>query len=227
MAEAAPAPGSVLPPAEPRARRALPACCGDDDEDDDEHEHRHQQRGCTGAHDPAPDPEHPEQRQQQQQLNGLISPDPRPLPGKKAAIAPQGVPGPHGRARTADAPATAATRNGLPAQEQQQLQQQQEEGSEEGAPQVRLLASSLAAGCSLRGPSASASSSCEEAAAQPEPAGHDRTLRYVRYESELQMPDIMRLITKDLSEPYSIYTYRYFIHNWPQLCFLVSRRREG
>lgn len=45
---------------------------------------------------------------------------------------------------------------------------------------------------------------------------------YVSYESELQMPDIMRLIQKDLSEPYSIYTYRYFIHNWPQLCFLVS-----
>lgn len=46
-------------------------------------------------------------------------------------------------------------------------------------------------------------------------------ITYVRYESELQMPDIIRLITKDLSEPYSIYTYRYFIHNWPQLCFLV------
>lgn len=45
---------------------------------------------------------------------------------------------------------------------------------------------------------------------------------YVVYESEKQMPDIMRLITKDLSEPYSIYTYRYFIHNWPKLCFLVS-----
>ena len=49
-------------------------------------------------------------------------------------------------------------------------------------------------------------------------------LRYVVYESEKQMPDIMRLITKDLSEPYSIYTYRYFIHNWPKLCFLVSIR---
>ena len=43
----------------------------------------------------------------------------------------------------------------------------------------------------------------------------------VQYQSELQMPDIMRLIQKDLSEPYSIYTYRYFIHNWPKLCFLV------
>lgn len=45
---------------------------------------------------------------------------------------------------------------------------------------------------------------------------------YISYESEHQMPDIMKLIQKDLSEPYSIYTYRYFIHNWPHLCFLVS-----
>lgn len=44
----------------------------------------------------------------------------------------------------------------------------------------------------------------------------------ISYESELQMPEIMRLIQKDLSEPYSIYTYRYFIHNWPKLCFLAS-----
>ncbi|KAM3920192.1 N-alpha-acetyltransferase 30 isoform 1-T2 [Leptodactylus fuscus] len=54
----------------------------------------------------------------------------------------------------------------------------------------------------------------------------DGSIRYVRYESELQMPDIMRLITKDLSEPYSIYTYRYFIHNWPQLCFLAMVEEE-
>lgn len=46
-------------------------------------------------------------------------------------------------------------------------------------------------------------------------------IEYVVYKSEVQMPDIMRLITKDLSEPYSIYTYRYFIHNWPKLCFLA------
>uniref|UniRef100_A0A0A9W870 N-terminal methionine N(alpha)-acetyltransferase NatC n=1 Tax=Lygus hesperus TaxID=30085 RepID=A0A0A9W870_LYGHE len=46
-------------------------------------------------------------------------------------------------------------------------------------------------------------------------------VQYVSYVSELQMPDIMSLIQKDLSEPYSIYTYRYFIHNWPQLCFLA------
>nr|AEE62100.1 unknown [Dendroctonus ponderosae] len=41
------------------------------------------------------------------------------------------------------------------------------------------------------------------------------------YDSELQMPMIMKIIQKDLSEPYSIYTYRYFIHNCPKLCFLA------
>lgn len=49
----------------------------------------------------------------------------------------------------------------------------------------------------------------------------DNDIEYVSYTSEIQMPDIMKLIQKDLSEPYSIYTYRYFIHNWPKLCFLV------
>lgn len=48
------------------------------------------------------------------------------------------------------------------------------------------------------------------------------SVKYVCYKNERQMKDIMRLIQKDLSEPYSIYTYRYFIHNWPKLCFLVS-----
>lgn len=46
-------------------------------------------------------------------------------------------------------------------------------------------------------------------------------IQFIQYESELQMPMIMKIIQKDLSEPYSIYTYRYFIHNWPKLCFLV------
>jgi len=49
---------------------------------------------------------------------------------------------------------------------------------------------------------------------------------YHIYENELNMPDIMRLIQKDLSEPYSIYTYRYFIHNWPNLCFMARVDNE-
>lgn len=52
----------------------------------------------------------------------------------------------------------------------------------------------------------------------PAPAAH---ITYKEYENELQMPDIMRVIQRELSEPYSIYTYRYFIHNWPKLCFLA------
>lgn len=50
---------------------------------------------------------------------------------------------------------------------------------------------------------------------------NETIIDYLEYENELQMPDIIRLIQKDLSEPYSIYTYRYFIHNWPKLCFLA------
>lgn len=46
-------------------------------------------------------------------------------------------------------------------------------------------------------------------------------ISYKVYESELELPSIMKLIQKDLSEPYSIYTYRYFIHNWPKLCYLA------
>ncbi|XP_010289547.1 PREDICTED: N-alpha-acetyltransferase 30, partial [Phaethon lepturus] len=87
-----------------------------------------------------------------------------------------------------------------------------DEGGEEES--LLLLSRSLAAACSLKGSGTDS---------QPE---EDLTIRYVRYESELQMPDIMRLITKDLSEPYSIYTYRYFIHNWPQLCFLAMVGEE-
>ena len=49
---------------------------------------------------------------------------------------------------------------------------------------------------------------------------------YVPYESELQMPDIVKIMKASLSEPYSIYTYRYFIHNWPQLCVLAHSAGE-
>lgn len=52
-------------------------------------------------------------------------------------------------------------------------------------------------------------------------------VEYVQYTTELQMPDIMRLMKADLSEPYSVYTYRYFIHNWPHLCLLVIISNTG
>jgi len=67
------------------------------------------------------------------------------------------------------------------------------------------------------------SNSKTEAAREEGPSGSVRNsdVCYHIYENELNMPDIMRLIQKDLSEPYSIYTYRYFIHNWPNLCFMA------
>lgn len=43
-------------------------------------------------------------------------------------------------------------------------------------------------------------------------------------ESEaLYLPAIRQLISTDLSEPYSIYVYRYFLYQWGDLCFLVDK----
>ncbi|EDV34354.1 uncharacterized protein Dana_GF21007 [Drosophila ananassae] len=61
---------------------------------------------------------------------------------------------------------------------------------------------------------------------QPEPAISADEIVYKEYEAEHQMHDIMRLIQAELSEPYSIYTYRYFIYNWPKLCFLASHDNQ-
>ena len=50
----------------------------------------------------------------------------------------------------------------------------------------------------------------------------EKTIEFIDYKDERHLPDLTSLITKDLSEPYSVYTYRYFLHNWPNLSFLVS-----
>jgi len=52
---------------------------------------------------------------------------------------------------------------------------------------------------------------------------HD-ALRYTQYDSskeDLCLPIIRDLISKDLSEPYSIYVYRYFLYQWGDLCYMV------
>lgn len=49
-------------------------------------------------------------------------------------------------------------------------------------------------------------------------------LRYVCYGDKKEspyLPAIKQLISKDLSEPYSIYVYRYFLYQWGDLCFMV------
>eukprot|EP01117_Protostelium_nocturnum_P008786 TRINITY_DN3150_c0_g1_i2.p1 TRINITY_DN3150_c0_g1~~TRINITY_DN3150_c0_g1_i2.p1 ORF type:complete len:180 (+),score=20.68 TRINITY_DN3150_c0_g1_i2:70-609(+) len=45
--------------------------------------------------------------------------------------------------------------------------------------------------------------------------------QFITYHTEEQLPWIVSLIEKDLSEPYSVYTYRYFLNSWPHLCFLA------
>jgi hypothetical protein len=46
-------------------------------------------------------------------------------------------------------------------------------------------------------------------------------IAYVSYGGEQHLPLVMSLVDEELSEPYSIFTYRYFVYLWPQLTFLV------
>ncbi|KAH6649652.1 acyl-CoA N-acyltransferase [Chaetomium tenue] len=49
-------------------------------------------------------------------------------------------------------------------------------------------------------------------------------LQYIQYQHSLEsqyLPSIRALISKDLSEPYSIYVYRYFLYQWGHLCFMA------
>lgn len=46
-------------------------------------------------------------------------------------------------------------------------------------------------------------------------------LRFSTYASEESLASIIALVQKDLSEPYSVFTYRYFVNIWPTLCEMV------
>ncbi|PKS07091.1 hypothetical protein jhhlp_005689 [Lomentospora prolificans] len=55
-------------------------------------------------------------------------------------------------------------------------------------------------------------------------------LNYVQYSHDLEekyLPSIRSLISKDLSEPYSIYVYRYFLYQWAHLCFMALDPRDS
>ena len=41
------------------------------------------------------------------------------------------------------------------------------------------------------------------------------------FTTENDLEPIIKLVEKDLSEPYSIYTYRFFIYDYPKMCFMV------
>jgi N-alpha-acetyltransferase 30 len=50
----------------------------------------------------------------------------------------------------------------------------------------------------------------------------DAPIIYEVYQNEESLPAIMAIVDRDLSEPYNVFTYRYFLNNWPGLCFIVS-----
>ncbi|AQK57711.1 Putative acyl-CoA N-acyltransferase (NAT) family protein [Zea mays] len=52
-------------------------------------------------------------------------------------------------------------------------------------------------------------------------------ITYVSYGGEQHLPLVMSLVDEELSEPYSIFTYRYFVYLWPQLTFLAFDARDG
>jgi peptide alpha-N-acetyltransferase len=50
-------------------------------------------------------------------------------------------------------------------------------------------------------------------------------IHYAQYDPAKEaehLPQIRQLISSDLSEPYSIYVYRYFLYQWADLCFMVN-----
>ncbi|XP_073007173.1 N-alpha-acetyltransferase MAK3 isoform X1 [Typha latifolia] len=49
-------------------------------------------------------------------------------------------------------------------------------------------------------------------------------IEYVSYGGEHHLPLIMALVDDELSEPYSIFTYRYFVYLWPNITFLAFHK---
>ncbi|KAG8981314.1 N-alpha-acetyltransferase mak3 [Tulasnella sp. JGI-2019a] len=46
-------------------------------------------------------------------------------------------------------------------------------------------------------------------------------IRYRQYTTETDLPEIMALVQSELSEPYVIYTYRYFLQQWAHLAYIA------
>lgn len=55
-----------------------------------------------------------------------------------------------------------------------------------------------------------------------EMAGSDISYHQLQTENDADFEAIKKLISDDLSEPYSIYVYRFFLNQWPNLCFVAK-----
>lgn len=51
------------------------------------------------------------------------------------------------------------------------------------------------------------------------------TITYEPYTSGGQLPYVASLVETELSEPYVIYTYRYFLHQWSASLLLQDQAR--
>merc|ERR1711991_918144 len=70
-----------------------------------------------------------------------------------------------------------------------------------------------------RGPGPQMDSDTLPSVAEPLTREDGITLR--RYTRAEDLGPIIAMMERDLSEPYSIFTYRYFVHDWPDLTWLA------
>lgn len=57
--------------------------------------------------------------------------------------------------------------------------------------------------------------------------GEELEYEIIQYTGEEHVDEIMSAMEADLSEPYNIFTYRYFLNNWPNLTFLAMITDEN
>ena len=54
----------------------------------------------------------------------------------------------------------------------------------------------------------------------------DDRIEFRTFESEEDLQTIIKMIERELSEPYPIYTYRYFVQKWPQLTMMAYKKDD-
>ena len=80
---------------------------------------------------------------------------------------------------------------------------------------TRSAAADAARRCPMAAVPSGAAPSAQEFVINTEP------VEFMQYSGERHLQSMIDLIACDLSEPYSVFTYRYFINNWPNLCYLA------
>ncbi|KZV83474.1 acyl-CoA N-acyltransferase [Exidia glandulosa HHB12029] len=53
------------------------------------------------------------------------------------------------------------------------------------------------------------------------------SISYRQYAGDRDLQTVIELIHSELSEPYVVYTYRYFLDQWPQLCLIAEATPAG